>query len=255
MLQKAFDKYASQYDQHFTYSLIGKEQRKRVYRHLISDIKNSNSVLEVNCGTGEDAIWLAKQNKQIIATDISSEMISIAKKKDTENKIDFQTLNAIHINSISDTFDVIFSNFGGLNCLNEDELKLFFNAAHLKLNKTGIMILVFISSNCIWEKWYFKLKGKFFRRKHKSAVDTTINNESFSTYYYSPDDIAVYTMNDFKIIKLKPIGLFIPPSYMESKMKKYSLLFKMLVKLEGLFGNISRLANKADHFYIALEKK
>ena len=39
------------------------------------------NVLELNCGTGEDAIWMANKVDHIEATDISEKMIQMAQAK------------------------------------------------------------------------------------------------------------------------------------------------------------------------------
>jgi ubiquinone/menaquinone biosynthesis C-methylase UbiE len=253
MLQTAFDKYASSYDEHFTYSLIGRAQRKRVHHFLNSYLKKKSNILEVNCGTGEDAIWLSNKGHKVLATDLSPEMISTATKKDMYNKIRFKTLDANAIDTLNENFDLIFSNFGGLNCLNENELKLFLDKASQSLLHNGLLIMVFISSNCTIEKWYFKLKGKTLRR-NETCSESFIENDKFTTYYYSPEKVEQLAHGKFNLLELKPIGLFIPPSYIENKIKKYPLLFKLLVSLESIFGKISWFANKADHYFIALKK-
>ena len=82
-MTESFDIAATTYDNTFTYSKIGKLQRNLVYEHLskILPIDHNLDILEINCGTGHDAIWLANQGHRVLATDISSEMISIARSK------------------------------------------------------------------------------------------------------------------------------------------------------------------------------
>ena len=95
------------------------------------------------------------------------------------------------------------------------------------------MVLVFMSSNCFIENIYFKLKGKQLRRKNKNGAITNINDQSFITYYYTPTQLKKIFLNNFSFVKLKPIGVFIPPSYMETKIKKNKWLLNILVKLES----------------------
>ena len=252
MLQQAFKNYAKEYDRHFTNSLIGKAQRNIVHKHLQSILKNVTSILEVNCGTGEDAVIFTNQGKKIIATDISPQMIQVAMSKN--NKIDFRVCDATAIDTLEGSFDMVFSNFGGLNCIDKNQLTSFSEAANKKLNQNGLLALVFISSECVWEKYYFKLKGKEIRRNQKTAI-ATIDNNSFATYYYSPKELEDIFNPFFKLVHLKPIGLFVPPSYMESKMVKNKWIFKFLSALDYLFLNSTKLANKADHFYLVFKKK
>ena len=92
MLQEAFNNYAEQYDEHFTNSLIGKAQRQRVYSYLSTlNYFTNKDILEVNCGTGEDAKIFSEHNAHVTATDISEKMIAFAKQKNENISIKFIT--------------------------------------------------------------------------------------------------------------------------------------------------------------------
>src|SRR4051812_46223176 len=81
--EAAFDSYALSYDADFTHSSVGGFQRKRVWRYLSKNIsaEKQSEVLELNCGTGEDALWFSKNGFTITATDISEEMAAVAREK------------------------------------------------------------------------------------------------------------------------------------------------------------------------------
>ena len=131
-MQNKFDNHAKNYDTSFTFSEIGKAQRERVYYFLNQKIltRNNLSILELNCGTGEDASYFEKLGHQITATDISNEMLKIAKQKSKNSKSEFKILDIKKIKQIENdkTFDLIFSNFGGFNCLSKKEIKTFFSS-------------------------------------------------------------------------------------------------------------------------------
>lgn len=256
-----FDNAAANYDCTFTNSLIGKTQRGFVYQHVSGFLKKNNikNILEINCGTGEDALWLARQNFQIIATDISEEMIFIAKSKEKLDNLTFEQLN---INKISaffgdEKFDLIFSNFGGLNCLSKEELKLFFESVPNLVSEKGHLVLVIMPKNTLWESFYFLAKTKFllaFRRKKESVI-ANVDGEKVNTFYYNPKDIVNLSRNNFEIISIKPIGFFIPPSYLEPFFKNKLKLLSILKNLDKAIKNCSFLSKYADHYLIVLQKK
>ena len=256
-----FDAAAQHYDASFTDTLIGKLQRDLVYNRLSCLLSNSKttSVLEVNCGTGADALWLAEKGFKVMATDISSAMIEVAKTKENPNSVAF---NQADINKIeqyfgSEKFDLIFSNFGGLNCLSEMELRFFFkNAANL-LTENGLLILVIMPRNTLWEHLYFCLKGKFqtaFRR-HRESVIANVDGEKVTTYYYNPKEILPLAERYFKFEQQNPIGFFVPPSYLEPFFKNKPRWAKFLAGLEQKITRFSFLAKYADHYLIAFNKK
>ena len=69
-----FDIMAETYDADFTYTTIGALQRQQVWNHLQDILKKGApemNILEINCGTGEDAIKLARLGHTVTATDRS----------------------------------------------------------------------------------------------------------------------------------------------------------------------------------------
>ena len=82
MIGADFDKAAKKYDNTFTNSSIGRSQRDQVWKYLQKKIKShSNKILELNCGTGEDAVFLSKYSSNLVATDRSLKMLDVAKEK------------------------------------------------------------------------------------------------------------------------------------------------------------------------------
>ncbi|MEZ4854002.1 class I SAM-dependent methyltransferase, partial [Flavobacterium sp.] len=127
-MKASFDAEAIHYDTNFTHTTIGKAQRNLVYFHIKKHLEKPLRILEINCGTGEDAIWFAKQNHHVIATDISENMIVQAKNKREYKNLAFLQFDCLEIHQTfgQNEFNFLFSNFGGLNCLSKEELLSFF---------------------------------------------------------------------------------------------------------------------------------
>ncbi|MFT5891062.1 MAG: trans-aconitate methyltransferase [Dokdonia sp.] len=261
-----FDIHAQNYDAVFTHSTIGKAQRDRVYAYLEKELGTTNhlNILELNCGTGEDAAYFHQQGHHVIATDISEEMIAIAKQKHQD--IRFQTLDikTITPTTFDQKFDLIFSNFGGLNCLSETQLRDFLATSETLLTKNGKLIMVIMPKNTLWERFYFLLKfqsKKAFRRNTKTAVHANVEGIQVPTWYYNPKDITAFAnLPDRQAgaytnpIHSKPIGIAIPPSYLEPYFKNKPRFMKLLITLESWFQS-PFWAKYADHFLISFEKK
>ena len=69
---RAFDALAERYDGMFTNSLIGRAQRDAVWSMAIRTFKCGDRILELNCGTGEDALFLAHHGITVLACDASA---------------------------------------------------------------------------------------------------------------------------------------------------------------------------------------
>ena len=259
----SFDPVAAEYDNTFSNTAIGKAQRNIIWKHLEQPPLQNKKILELNCGTGEDAIFLAR-NKTVTATDASSGMLKIVEEKILKNNLTSNCktilwdMNEPFPVKPEDKFDLIFSNFGGLNCLSPDVmLKLSAELTEL-LKPGGKMIFVVIGRKSCWEMMYFLIKGKFrsaFRRRSNKPVKANLKENTFvDTYYYSPKEIKKLFGENFKSTKQKPVGFFIPPSYLESYFKKNIRTLRILIRLDKFTGNVSILSNYADHYLIELEK-
>ena len=79
--KQPFDNFSETYDSQFTNSVTGREQRRIVREYLEKRVSPGMDVLEMNCGTGEDAFFLAGLGCNVLATDASSGMINQCLKK------------------------------------------------------------------------------------------------------------------------------------------------------------------------------
>ena len=259
-MASSFDTVAHNYDETFTFTQTGKYQRERVWHYLDKLNLNSKDVsaLEINCGTGEDAVYLANLFQTVVATDLSSEMIRIAIEKSKQKKIDTIEFLATDMLEIRNRlpgrlFEMIFSNFGGLNCLNEDQIQNLSSELEAMSNPGGNLILVIMGRRCLWEKLYFFLKGKTSmvnRRMISTGVNANIGTTHQKTYYYSPKEIKNHFSGNWSFSRVIPIGLFLPPSYLDPFFSKHPWLLKLLRSAEKIFGGLSVGADYADHYLI-----
>jgi len=253
-LEQDFDHIAHEYDKGFTNTLIGAEQRKQVWKHLVP-LQKGLKCLELNCGTGEDAKRLCEMGCEVDATDISSEMLLVTQQKISRLggrtfQLNINDLSPAHVNNKQ----LIFSNFGGLNCISPTDWKeLALTLRHLP-NHARI-VLVIMGRKCLWERCYFRIKPKnSWSRRNKEAVMANVEGVKVKTWYYSPSQIKDF-LKDFKFVKSRPIGFFVPPSYLENFFTKRSGLFRLLALLDQLVGQMAFLANYSDHFYIEFRKE
>jgi ubiquinone/menaquinone biosynthesis C-methylase UbiE len=263
MTSALFDSVAAKYDETFANTEIGKLQRARVWDYLISSLPNKQlNILELNCGTGEDAIWFASKGHKVLATDISEKMVELAclkvKKFNLSDKIIVEQLdiNEISKKTFMNKFDLVFSNFGGLNCLSGVELTLLSNKTKDLLKPTGKFIAVVMPDFCMIESIYFLLKFRMkgiFRRKKIQQVK--IDDVVIDTYYYDPNKFYEFFNDGFLINKVIGIGMFIPPSYLNNFFKSKVGSLKLLDRLENIFGNNSFSASISDHYLIDLNIK
>lgn len=259
-MEADFDIASQEYDSIFTHSNIGKAQRNRVYKYINPIIKQDKklSILELNCGTGEDAIYFSELGHDVIASDLSEGMIAVAKAKKNAENVAFsvQDINTITEDTFNKKFDLIFSNFGGLNCLSSEQLSTFFKTASEVLLPNGKLVIVIMPKQCLWEQLYFSLKGDFKKAKRRNttkSIPANVHGIDVETWYYNPEDIVSLSKKEFTLTNVQPIGLTIPPSYLENSILAKKPLLPIFKVIDSIF--TGRFWGKyADHLLLELTK-
>ena len=260
-----FDAMAKTYDADFTTSNIGRMQRNRVWTlltPLLNETPGSLKILEINCGTGEDAIRLAAMGHHVVATDASSAMIKIAKEKNGGSSVTLSNLQftVCPFDRLSETFsteqfDLVFSNFGGLNCIDADSLSSLSKVLSGLTHAKGKLFLVLLGKCCLREIVHYGIRGKFrtaFRRIKRSQPFRS-NGQTMPVYYYSPGALKKIFAPEFTRVKKMPVGLFIPPTYLEEKFTNKLTTLKKLEKREIQFG-YPLFSGLADHYCAVFNK-
>jgi ubiquinone/menaquinone biosynthesis C-methylase UbiE len=260
----SFDIMAETYDADFTNTAIGQLQRKQVWKFLLPVLESYQRpvrILEINCGTGEDALELSRLGHSVTATDGSQMMIEKAKQKAmllSRNNVRFDVckFSELHQQYSSEKFDLVISNFGGLNCIDKNNINQLGQQLCAILEDNGKLFLVIMSRLCLWEILYFSLTGKFgkaFRRMKKKVIFNA-GGAAMPVFYYSPKSLKTI-FSSFTYSRSYPVGLFIPPSYLEKKFVTRQKWLFNLGRLEKKISKYAVLSNLADHFCIIFQKK
>lgn len=259
-----FDHIASPYDSLFTRSAIGQLQRKGVWKYvetILPDLKGFE-MLELNCGSGEDAVLFGEGGFNVVATDITEEMLKVTEKKaeqfSMQNKISSHYLDLDTFNEtlFDKKFDLIFSNFGGINCINPESLQTLMAKLPTLLNPGGRFIGVVMPKFCAWETIFFLLRCQFkkaFRRVSSKQSFTDLHGPNLKTWYYRPSQLREWSRNHFKLVTLRPIGIVLPPAYLERFFTVKRRWLLRLNRIEKKFSNSSLFSGMADNFLIDLK--
>src|SRR5580704_16411686 len=82
-----WDLTAETYDQVFPETLVGRAMRGAVWTALEQAFQSGQRVLELNCGTGIDAVHLAERGVRVLACDLSPRMTEIAAQRGVANDV------------------------------------------------------------------------------------------------------------------------------------------------------------------------
>ena len=104
---------------------------------LLPPAKNIK-VLDIGCGEGKDAVYMAKQGYEVYAFDITENGIAKTKRMARENNVEVNAFVAdVNDFEIDERFDIIYST-GTIQYLDDDKIDLFFEKVKNMTNDNGI---------------------------------------------------------------------------------------------------------------------
>jgi ubiquinone/menaquinone biosynthesis C-methylase UbiE len=258
----AFSKQAQHFDLLYNKNSIIKYKRKRVREHVVKFLPAQSSILELNAGTGEDAVYFARQGHTVHATDISAgmqeEAINKVKEAQLGNAVSFELCSFTKLEDLQQQgpYDLIFSNFAGLNCTSDLEKVL--NSFNHLLNPKGFVTLVLLPKFCLWE-FLLLFRGKFktaFRRfSGRKGTKAKIDGEYFRCWYYNPSFIRRQLKKTFDVVALEGLCTLVPPSYIEHFAENHPRMFRLLKKKENTRKTRWPWKVIGDYYIITLQKK
>jgi len=255
----AFDTIASHYDELFTFSVVGRAQREVVWKHAVTLFPPGDRILELNCGTGEDALFLARRGVYITACDASEQMITYANARKRveapEASVDFHVLSTERLYELPKSFfDGVFSNFSGLNCV--ADLHSVFRELALRLRPGAKLLLCLSTRFCIWEILHFIAKGNFRKavRRWRGVSPVNLGGHSFFVYYPTIRALRKSFGSEFRLCSVTGMGIATPPSYLESWISKHPRLLSTMKHFDEVVRDLPLFRSIGDHVLLSMER-
>jgi SAM-dependent methyltransferase len=249
----AFDANADAYDGQFTATVIGRMMRRAVWARCAARFSTGARVLEMNCGTGEDAAWLADRGIHVLATDASAAMLRVAQDKAAIRRSGRMRLRQLaweQLEGLEETgFDGALSNFGGLNCI--EDLGAAARALAKKLRPGGTALLCIMGPTVPWEWFWYLARGqtsKAFRRLRRGGTMWSGITIHYPTIRAARRSFAP----EFKMLRVSAIGALIPPPYTESRFGRHAQALATLDWVERRLESLWPLPQLADHYLLEL---
>lgn len=253
----AFDALADTYDAIFTESHIGKAQRAQVWAEMDRIFQPGQRILEINCGTGVDALHLAQRGVKVMTCDVSPWMVAVARERvERAGLLDSVAVRVLATEDVGELqseapFDGALSNFSGLNCV-EDITAVARRLAGLLRPGAKALLCVF-GRWCLWEMlWYAAHAnfGKTFRRIRPAAARTCLGLVHYPSVVEIEQRFAPY----FHLLRRRGIGVAVPPSYLEPWVRGFPSALQLAAKADSWLGRIAGIRDLADHVLLTFER-
>ena len=218
---QAFDSIAGDFDARFHPWRSVEAQRRSVRQALAGTFAPGTRLIEVGGGTGDDAMWLASQGRDVLLTDASPAMIAAASAK-CGARVRCAVAAAEDFGELSGKlrdeprFDGAYSVFAALNCVSD--LRPFAQGIARLLKPGAPLLLVTFGTCCPGEMVVEALRGRpqnVFRRFCRGDVPARLGGQQFTVRYHRKRDLARMLAPYFDLQGREGIGVFVPPSAAE----------------------------------------
>lgn len=251
-----FDALYNEYEQLSRENAIDISRRNLIRGCVERCLSPGGSLLELNAGSGIDALYFAQKGHDVLATDVSQGSETFIRQKIAEHgslRLRFQRCNFELLNEIEGTFDHVFSNFGGLNCT--DNLACVFDQLARLVNPGGYITLVIMPKWYPWE-WLtaFKSKKNAFRRFQKNGILAEIGGQKVRIYYHSPSAVKNVFVKSFDHVRTVNIGTFYPSAHFRF-FDRFPRLLRTLVKFDGIVNSLGIMPKGIGDYFVITFKK
>ncbi|HWK90579.1 MAG TPA: class I SAM-dependent methyltransferase, partial [Longimicrobium sp.] len=235
------------------------------WRRLDERFPAGARVLELGCGTGEDAAHLAERGVRGLATDGAPAMVETAARKARErgvSGIDFgvMTLESFASQAPAETalldehgpFDGAFSNFGALNCV--EDLSPVARALAARLRPGAPAVLVLMGPVVPWEWLWFLARGRpgsAFRRLRRGGTRWRGATIRYPGIGAARRAFAPW----FRPLRASAVGALVPPPYSEEWAGRRGRMLARLNAWERRWEDRFPLPWLADHYVLELERQ
>ncbi|MEM8858270.1 MAG: class I SAM-dependent methyltransferase [Chloroflexota bacterium] len=247
------------------YDAFGKDHenltrmRERVYGAITRQLKPGSHLLEINAGTGFDAVQMVTRGYSVHATDLSAGMVDSIKEKIVKHEIGSrltaEELSFTELNQVQNgPFDGVYSNFGGLNCVPD----LSEVTRHLPsiLRPGGLAIWVIMPRICPWELGLmFKDWRVATRRFRPDGVMANVEGVQFKTWYFSPGQAIRAFGPQFECVGLEGLSVVTPSADNKTFALNRPKLFRRLVTLDENISTTWPFNRMGDFFILTMKLK
>ena len=232
--------------------------RERVYGAVTRYLNPNSHLLEINAGTGLDASNIVRLGHTVHATDLSDGMVNAIHAKVEEqglgDSLTAEQLSFTELDRVSKgPFDGVYSNFGGLNCI--EDLRTVTTHLPKILRPGGLAIWVIMPPVCPWEMALVMKDWRVAtRRFRQNGVMANVEDVSFRTWYFTPKQVMRAFGPQFEFVALEGLSVVTPTADNKSFAVNHPNLFKKLVTLDEAISATWPFNRMGDFFILTMRK-
>jgi ubiquinone/menaquinone biosynthesis C-methylase UbiE len=257
MVSTAFSAQAPLFDAQQENNSVLRWMRRQFHAQVDRHLRPGERLLDVNAGTGIDAVYFARRGHHVLAVDNAPGMVEqIRRKAVVKGQTEFITAASASFMELGalppQEFDHVISNFGGLNCV--PDLRPVAEGVRQFLRPGGYVTLAVMPPVCPWELTYF-FRGQpamAFRRLKRNGSVSHIEGHQFLSWYHAPRNVVAAFGDHFTVVEHRGLGSLTPPPYMTDFQKGLPRVVQTLMALDEKVAPFPPFNRCADYVVLTL---
>jgi ubiquinone/menaquinone biosynthesis C-methylase UbiE len=261
MIGAPFDAVAKDYDRAEVDNPIRQLMRARSLSILERAFPSPAALLDVGCGTGTEAIWLALRGHRIVAADSSPGMLEVLARRAVAANLHIPTrhLKAGDLAALADelgdgSFDGAYSSFGALNT--EPSMDRPLAALSRLVRPGGRIVLGVMNRWCLAEMALMlasgRAKGAF--RRHRPSLTVAVGDVATQVTYPSWPVLRRALDPQFRPLGVEALTLLLPP-YAWRALAAHDRTYRVLVRVDQALAQRRPFAWLGDHLLVMAERR
>ncbi len=268
-LQEGFDALADTYDDDAGSNLIGLRMRRILRRALIHAFRPGDFLFEIGSGTGIDALWLARQGIEVVATDISQAMLDQlilkARRQGLSELLQCRKLAAREIGSLkdeygTDSFDGGFCHAGALNM--EPQLDVIPAQIGTLIHRNSKFVCSVVNKTSLFEVLFYPLvlkPRKGYRRLGNVIPVPISRREPLNQYvvparFYSSRDMVRLFGGGFEVESIQGMQILLPPANLVDYYAAARPVFRLIEYIEDRISSVRPMSSWGHHTLITFRR-
>jgi len=253
---RAYDEFAAQYDQLLTENRINAFMRRETTRTLFATFTRGSRLIELGCGTGDEAISLALRGCEVIACDPSRKMIEIAEAKAVEQgvgrNIRFFVSRAADLRASRQQLakaGPLDGGYASFSLSYEPDLAPVSEVLSSLIRPSGRFVIASMNRLCGTELALALLAGRPGLAGRRLRRETLHKVGQFATAVFprTPDETIRAFRPHFVLEHLRALPAILPPHYANRTLAKWPGMLDFLAWADSYIASYPLVRRLGDH--------
>jgi SAM-dependent methyltransferase len=245
-LARGYDLTARTYDDVEGANRLSERARRLVRETAMSVFRPGDRILELGCGTGRDAVFLARHGMRVVATDVSPAMIAVTQDRAARagllDRITAQVAAASVASEMAEAFDGVYSNGAVLNL--EPDLPRTARGLARRVRVGGHAVLAVANRLSLFELLVYPLllRPRKAFRKLGDSVPIPISRADpgkryvVPTRFLTPGEFVDPFLPAFEVVARRGLQAITPPWNLVDEASRFPAALEALEQIEDRLG-------------------